>query len=172
MHGRQEKMAEKIAEQAAPIFKPTERVEDHWPNANPIAEKAKIEVVLDATPVTDGRRKRFYRRTAGYLIAAALLVGGLYGTAVFVRNSGIIPGFSNPFAAQVGVAKTDVNLRPEPNPNNDPLGVVTRNSRVRVVKREGDWYQVDVVEQGREVTPALPVDRGWLHGRYLEIEGN
>ncbi len=170
MDGRQEKIAEKLAEPAAPIYKPTERVEDHWPNSNAVVPKEKIEVVLEPLPVNGGRRKRFYRRTAGYLIAAALLVGGLYGTATFVRNSGIIPGFSNPFAAQVGVAKTDVNLRPEPNPNNDPLGVVTRNSRVRVVKKEGDWYQVDVVEQGREVTPPLSVNRGWLHGRYLTME--
>jgi uncharacterized protein YgiM (DUF1202 family) len=104
------------------------------------------------------------------LVLGAVFIGGLYGTSVFLRNAGLLPAFSNPFAAEIRVAKTDVNLRPEPNPNNEPLGVVTKNSRVRVVKKEGDWYQVDVVEQGREVDPSLSTNRGWLHGRYLEQE--
>jgi serine/threonine protein kinase len=166
--GRPERMAEKLAAPPPVVYKPTERVEDLWPNQT-LPHKDKIEVVLEEPPKGPGFVAK-NRRTIAFLFLIAIFIGGLYGTSVFLRNSGILPAISNPFAAEIRVAKTDVNLRPEPNPNNDPLGVVTKNSRVKVVKKEGDWYQVDVVEQGREVNPPLAVDRGWLHGRYLEQE--
>jgi Serine/threonine protein kinase len=132
-------------------------------------QKDKIEVVLEEEVKGPGFISR-HRRALMLLVLGAVFIGGLYGTSVFLRNAGLLPAISDPFAAEIRVAKTDVNLRPEPNPNNDPLGVVTKNSRVRVVKKEGDWYQVDVVEQGRDASPPLSTNRGWLHGRYLELE--
>jgi len=161
-------MAEKIAAPPPVVYQPTERVEDHWPNQTPPV-KDKIEVVLEEPSKRPGFFSR-HRRALMLLVLIGVFIGGLYGTSVFLRNSGILPAFSNPFAAEIRVAKTDVNLRPEPSPNNEAYGVVTKNSRVRVVKKQGDWYQVDVVEQGREVDPPLAVTRGWLHGRYLELE--
>jgi serine/threonine protein kinase len=166
--GRPERIAEKLPPAPAVIYKPTERVEDHWPNQNG-PQKDKIEVVLEDEVKRPGFISR-HRRALMLLVLGAVFIGGLYGTSVFLRNAGLLPAISNPFAAEIRVAKTDVNLRPEPNPNNDPLGVVTKNSRVRVVKKEGDWYQVDVVEQGRELDQPLTTNRGWLHGRYLEVE--
>ncbi len=171
--GRPEKLAEKLPEPAAPIYKPTERVEDHWPNAGPLPVNNRLEVPLEHYDDEAGKSrfaKWIGKRAMVYGIAAVFLISALYATSVFVRNSGVIPTVSNPFAAEMARATTDINLRPEPSPNNTPLGVVTRNSRVRVVKKEGDWYQVDVVEQGREANPRLSTNRGWLHGRYLEME--
>jgi serine/threonine protein kinase len=130
--GRPERMAEKLAAPPPVVYQPTERVEDHWPNQGTPPHKDKIEVVLEEPPKGPGFIAR-HRRALMLLVLGAVFIGGLYGTSVFLRNSGILPAFSNPFAAEIRVATTDVNLRPEPNPNNDPLGVVTKKSRVRVV---------------------------------------
>lgn len=170
INGRPERLAEKPPPAPAVVYKPAERVEDHWPNQTPPV-KDQIEIVLEQPVKGPGLIAR-HRRALMFIILIAVFVGGLYGTSVFLRNSGILPAFSNPLQTDVRIAKTDVNLRPQPNPNNDPLGVVTRNSRVQVVKKQGDWYQVDVVEQGRVVDPPLTTNRGWLHGRYLEAAEN
>ncbi len=184
INGRPERMAEKIAAADGRMEVGTDRVSG-WHDLNrrvsppadaggtdlSVSHKDKIEVVLEEPVKGPGFIAR-HRRALILLVLGAVFIGGLYGTSVFLRNSGILPAFSNPFAAEIRIATTDVNLRPEPSSNNEAYGVVTKNSRVRVVKKEGDWYQVDVVEQGRDADPPLSTNRGWLHGRYLELEEN
>ena len=70
-------------------------------------------------------------------------------THAYLRNAGILPDIASMFRSQTGRANTDINLRPSPNVNNDPIGLVTKNSKVRIVKSQNNWYQVDVIEQGR-----------------------
>jgi serine/threonine protein kinase len=168
--GRPEKMAERLPDVPVAAAMPIERVEDHWPNAKPVPPKQKLEVVLEQPAAKPRRSRAAYKRAASYVLLFVIFVAGLYGTSVFLRNSGIIPSVSNPFASETGVATTDVNLRPEPSPNNEPLGVVTRNSRLTIVSKQDSWYQVDVVEQGRQLDPPLAVTRGWLHGRYVTLD--
>lgn len=173
--GRPERMAERLeggTDRVSGWHDLTRRTmppADAGGSALSVPQKDKIEVVLEDEVKRPGFISR-HRRALILLVLGAVFIGGLYGTSVFLRNAGLLPAISNPFAPELRVAKTDVNLRPEPNPNNEPLGVVTKYSRVRVVKKEGDWYQVDVVEQGRDVDPPLTTNRGWLHGRYLEQE--
>jgi hypothetical protein len=69
-----------------------------------------------------------------------------------------------------GKANTDINLRPEPNANNDPIGLVTKDSKVRIIKIQNNWYQVDVLEQGRDRDPPLSTNRGWLNGKYVDLD--
>ena len=71
---------------------------------------------------------------------------------------------------KVGRANTDINLRPEPSADNRPIGLVTKDSRVRILKTQNNWYQVEVIEQGREPDIPLSTNRGWLHGRYVALE--
>lgn len=118
-------------------------------------------------------RKRRIPRIA--LVFGAFLVmfaGGLYAASMYFRSMNIsVPEISNPFApARMGTANTDINLRPEPSANNEPIGVVTRNSRLRIVKIQNNWYQVDVIEQGRSRPVPLPTNRGWLYGRYVDLD--
>ena len=94
----------------------------------------------------------------------------LYGTSAYLRGVGILPQIHNPFSAQTGHANTDINLRPDPSVNNDPIGLVTKNSRVRIVKIQNNWYQVDVLEQGRTREEQLPITRGWLNGKYIDLD--
>ena len=117
------------------------------------------------------RRRRSFRRIATTLITAAILIGFLYGTAVYLRGLDILPQF--PWAAanqEMGTANTDINLRPLPSSNNEPIGVVTRNSRVRILEARNNWYHVDVIEQGRQPSEPLSTNRGWIYGRYVDLD--
>jgi hypothetical protein len=115
-------------------------------------------------------RNRRLRRIATFAILLLIFAGGLYGTSAFLRSRGILPPISNPFASKTGHANTDINLRPEPNANNDPIGLVTKDSKVRILKTQNNWYQVDVLEQGRDRDTPLPTNRGWLNGKYVDLD--
>lgn len=129
---------------------------------------------IDASPaehqVPRSLRSIRKRRFATFAVLLVLFAGGLYGTSAFLRSRGILPPISNPFTAKMGTANTDINLRPEPNANNEPIGLVTKNSRVKILRTENNWHQVDVVEQGRERDAQLATTRGWLNGRYVDLD--
>lgn len=137
----------------------------------PIANGA--AVASTAPPAVPVKKKRkTLRRLTTFVIFLGLFAGILYGTASYMRGKGFLPEIRNPFKTQTGVANTDIYLRPSPNTDNDPIGLVTKNSKVRIVNSQNNWYQVDVIEQGRSRGPALPVARGWLNGKYVDIDGN
>jgi hypothetical protein len=104
-------------------------------------------------------------------IIFAIFAGLMYGAYYYVTTHPLYQEVTSIFGgAKTGRANTDINLRPEPNPNNEPIGVVTKNSRLRIVKTQNNWYQVDVLEQGRERGAPLPTTRGWLNGRYVDLD--
>lgn len=116
------------------------------------------------------KRSRIFRRVAAFAIFLVIFTGILYGTHAYMRGAGILPEFHNPFKTQTAVANTDVNLRSQPNTDDDPIGYVTKNSKVRIVNSQNNWYLVDIIEQGR-VRPNQPsVTRGWLNGKYLDMD--
>lgn len=115
-----------------------------------------------------GRAKRY----AAFFIFICIFTGLLYGTASYMRGRGILPEITNPFRSQTAVANTDIYLRPTPNTDNEPIGLVTKNSRVRIVNSQNNWYQVDIIQQGRPRNSPPNATRGWLNGRYLELESN
>ena len=145
---------------------PIQRVEDYWPNVS----EQNNEVIIQQPASKLRRQKRFARRIFSFALLLCVFAAALYGTSSYLRGKGILPSISNPFAEQTGRANTDINLRPAPNANNDPIGLVTKNSRVRVVKTQNNWYQVDVLEQGREPAEPLTTTRGWLSGRYIDLD--
>ncbi len=116
------------------------------------------------------KKRKALRRIATFVIFFAIFGGILYGTASYMRGKGILPEIRNPFKTQTAVVNTDVNLRQSPNTDNDPIGLVTKNSKVKIVNSQNNWYQVDVIEQGRARSVTLPVTRGWLNGKYLDID--
>jgi uncharacterized protein YgiM (DUF1202 family) len=99
-----------------------------------------------------------------------MFTGVLYGTASYMRGKGVLPEIRNPFRTQTATANTDIYLRPSPNTDNDPVGLVTKNSKVRIVNSQNNWYQVDVIEQGRPRNAAVSAARGWLNGKYLDLD--
>ncbi len=58
-----------------------------------------------------------------------------------------------------GIVKTDVRLRPDPSTNNRSFGIVTQGSRARVVNARNNWYEIEVLQQGRD-DPTPPIVGG------------
>ena len=112
---------------------------------------------------------KLLRRFAMIGVLVLALIGGLYATHTYLPGLVSLPQVL-PWTPQTGTANTDIYLRPAPNPNNDPIGLVTKNSRIRIVKTQNNWYQVDVIEQGRQRADAPPGTRGWLNGKYIDLD--
>lgn len=69
-----------------------------------------------------------------------------------------------------GKTTTDVNLRPDPSNTNDPIGIAEQGSRVRVLSINNNWYEVQVIEHGRDkMNPDSP-DRGWINKKYFLLD--
>jgi len=118
------------------------------------------------------RKQSRLRRLGVFAIFLVTFTGILYGTATYMRGRGIFPEIRNPFKKQTAVASTDIYLRNAPSTDNDPIGLVTKNSRVRIVNSQNNWYQVDVVEQGRVQAYQANATRGWVNGKYIDIDDN
>ena len=134
-----------------------------------------ITPVVAAAPPKASRQRTWkgpLRRLAIFLAFALVFTGALYGTAIYFRNNGILESVRNRISPKIAVANTDVYLRPSPNTNNDPVGLATKNSRVRIVATQDNWYQVDIVEQGRERVGGPNSTHGWLNGKYVDLQEN
>ncbi|MGD9561169.1 MAG: protein kinase [Pyrinomonadaceae bacterium] len=117
------------------------------------------------------RKRTAFRSLAAVVVFLAMFAGGLFVTHSFLQNSGLLPaGIFGGASYPTGRANTDINLRPEPNTENDPIGLVTRNSRVRIVKMQNNWYEIDVIEQGRQRDDGSSATHGWLNGRYIDLD--
>jgi hypothetical protein len=126
-----------------------------------------LSVPIEQMPMK--KKRRVFRKMAAFVVVIGLFAGILFGTHAYLRNTGAWPNISNPFKAQTAIANTDIYLRPSPSTNNDPIGLVTKNSKVRIVKTQNNWYEVDVVEQGRERNDQPSATHGWLNGKYLDL---
>ncbi len=116
------------------------------------------------------RKKSFMRRAAIVLLVFCLFTGFLYATHSFLRGAGILPEISNPFAKPTGTANNDVNLRADGDPNSQKIGLVPKNSRVRIVNSKDNWYEVDIIEFGRTKESPTDAERGWVNKRYINVE--
>jgi len=112
------------------------------------------------------------RRIAAFMLFIALFGGGLYAAGSYLRSSNLWASVWHSRANQTATANTDINLRAEPNANSDAIGLVTKNSKLRIVNSQNNWYQVDIIEQGRDRTGGPSANRGWLNGRYIDLDDN
>ena len=162
---------EKLQKTPAIPPKPTPRVEEHWPEQIQEQQKNVLNTIINEDRAENRKKKRRRnRRFAGLAIVLLLFIGGLYATSVFVQRAGVFDGLTAGGANKTGTANTDINLRPGPSADNEPIGLVTKNSKVRVIKIQNNWYQVDVIEQGRERDVPLSSNRGWLYGKYVDLD--
>ena len=69
-----------------------------------------------------------------------------------------------------GVTTTDVNLRPEANISNAPIGLAESGSKVKVLSADNNWYEVQVVSHGRTKIDPYSSDRGWINKRYVRFD--
>lgn len=151
--------------------KPALRIEDQWPEQIQEQQQNVLNTIINEDLELVRKRKgRRNRRFAAVAIVLLIFIGGLYATSVFVQQSGVFEGLTATGTGKTGTANTDINLRPGPSADNDPVGLVTKNSKVRIIKTQNNWYQVDVIEQGRERVVPLTTNRGWLYGKYVDLD--
>jgi serine/threonine protein kinase len=154
-----------------PQPQPMQRVENYWPQDDPESHHTPPQQIVIEQPVVRRSGRRAIRRAGAFLASIILFGGVLYSTGSFLRGRGYLPSFNFPWHTQTATANTDIYLRPDPSTNNDPVGLVTRNSKLRIVNSQNNWYQVDVVEQGRDrASPNLTATHGWLNGKYIDID--
>lgn len=116
-----------------------------------------------AEEVYSAKNKRSVsRRLAAYVVFLGLFAGVLYGTHFYLRGSGILPEISNPFASREAVALMDINLRAEPSTRNERVGIVSKNSRLKIISNDDNWYEVQIIEHGRPKENNNWADRGWI----------
>jgi len=116
------------------------------------------------------RKKSFMRRAAMFLIVICVFTGILYGTHSYLRGKGMLPEIKNPFARPTGTANNDVNLRIAGDADSQKIGLVPKNSRVRIVNSKDNWYEVDIIEYGRPKETPSDADHGWVNKRYIDVE--
>jgi uncharacterized protein YgiM (DUF1202 family) len=65
----------------------------------------------------------------------------------------------------------DVYLRSGPNRNNPSVGIAEKGSVVQVlsVSNSSNWYEVQVLKHGRDKEDPASADRGWVNGKYIEL---
>ena len=115
------------------------------------------------------RSRNFLHRAAIFVIFIGLFAGILYGTHNYLRGRTILPTIHNPFASQTGTATGDVYLRSTPNTENAAIGIVTKNSRLKITGSSDNWYEVDIIEQGDPTNSAISAKHGWVSGKYVDV---
>lgn len=111
---------------------------------------------------------RLFRFGAGMLIFL-VLVGSLFATYNYFLTTGFSL-FGSRANQKTGIASRDVYLRSDPSTNNEPIGLVSKNSKVRVVNMQNNWYQIVILEQGRPSTDPNSTDRGWAYGQFITLD--
>ncbi|HEX8286804.1 MAG TPA: serine/threonine protein kinase [Pyrinomonadaceae bacterium] len=111
------------------------------------------------------RKTGFLKRSATFIILLAVFAGILFATHNYMRGRGVLPQFSNPFAAQEAVATMDINLRQDPSTKNQPIGMISKDSRLKILSNDGNWYEVEVIEYGRQKENADWADSGWISAK-------
>ncbi len=135
----------------------------------PIVEEV-ISTYEDLPQFKEKTRQKSLRRFAAFIIFFGLFAGILYGTHNYLRGRGILPQISNPFKTLSGKTNTDLNLRPAPSNRNEPIGMVSKDSRVKILNTSDNWYEVEVIEYGRPKENPNYADRGWVYSKYVDMQ--
>ena len=164
------KLKNLVGANRAPLVVPVTSVDvEKKPDSPPqMQEPIQEPVVIYQQPK---RNKNFANRGGVFIIFIVLFAGILYATHNYLRGRGILPQVSNPFgSAPTGTANGDVFLRSTPDTNNAPVGIVTKNSRLKVVGSQDGWLEVDIIEQGSQRDTPNSANHGWVSGKYVDIQ--
>jgi len=129
-----------------------------------------LKTYIDEEEAAPVRKRSFWRRAGMLLLFLAVFAGALGITQKYLRTGRLIPQVNNPFVKQQGIAVNDVNLRVEANADSQKIGMIPKASRVRIVNSKDNWYEVDVLEYGRQKENPSDVDHGWVNKRYIDIQ--
>jgi serine/threonine protein kinase len=134
------------------------------PNARP------VDGFVPRPQYQQGRRS--LRALYAFLIILAF-AGILLATHFYVSRQRALTSTpssnaASPDVGREGVITTDVKLRPDPSMNNRSIGIVTQGSRARVLTTDSNWYEIEVLQQGRD--DPNTANRGWVNKRFLNVD--
>ncbi len=117
-------------------------------------------------------------RKKSFLVAIILVLafsGMLLATHKYVTSRwnpiADIPVMSDLFVVgREGLTTTDVNLRPDASTSNTPIGLAESGSRVKILKIDSNWYEVQVLQHGRAKADPFSADRGWINKRFVKFD--
>ena len=136
------------------------------PRLRPKQKDQQPESVL---PATRGKRA---------LVAVALILafsGMLLATHKYVTSHwnplSTIPQIGQTLiVGREGVTTTDVKLRADASTTKAEIGLAERDSKVKVISENNNWYEVQVIEHGRPKADPYSSDRGWLNKRFVRFD--
>jgi hypothetical protein len=69
----------------------------------------------------------------------------------------------------VVTTRTDINIRSAPNRKSSRIGLVERNSEVRILRFNSDrkWCEIEILQHGRAREGQTLSDRGWVYSKTL-----
>lgn len=136
----------------------------------PVLEQLKQAHELEKPNVPQPKRK-WLRKLATFIILLGLFAGSLYATYNYLLGRGLLPSFGSFTSNKTGVATTDINLRSVPTAqNNQPIGMVTKDSKVQILQTKENWVEVEVIQYGRPKLRPNDANRGWAFGKYIKID--
>lgn len=147
-------------------IQPAESNKNQVAAPTPVAPEPQPEIVYK--PVKG--KKSFIRRSIAFLLFVGLFAGILYATHSYLRGRGVFPNFGIFYKQPQGIALVDVNLRPTAGVEGNPVGIVPKNSRVRIVNSKDNWYEIDVVEFSRPKENSSDAEHGWVNKRYIDVQ--
>jgi hypothetical protein len=139
------------------------------PKSEPIVEEI-VPAYEELPRSKENARQKSLRRFAAFIIFLGLFAGILYGTHNYLRGRGVLPQISNPFKMRTGKINIDLNLRPAPSNRNEPIGMISKDSRVKILDTSENWYEVEVIEYGRPKENPNYADRGWVYAKYVDVQ--
>lgn len=166
------KLNNPVGANRAPLVVPIANAElDKVPETQPPVLETTEEPPIIYRPAR--KSNQFLKRVAAFAIFIGLFAGILYATHNYLRGRGFLPSFGSLFKQQNGTANGDVFLRSTPNTSNSPIGIVTKNSRLKVTGSQDGWLEIDIIEQGNTTNAGNAADsasHGWVSGKYVDIQ--
>ena len=131
--------------------------------------KEKDEQLVPVLPASRGRRA---------LVAVGLILafsGMLLATHKYVTSHwnplATIPQIGQTLTVgREGVTTTDVKLRADASTAKPEIGLVERDSKVKVISENNNWYEVQVLQHGRAKVDPFTSDRGWINKKFVKFE--
>ena len=131
--------------------------------------KEKDEQLGTVLPASRGRRA---------LVAVGLILafsGMLLATHKYVTSHwnplATIPQIGQTLTVgREGFTTTDVKLRADASTAKPEIGLAERDSKVKVISENNNWYEVQVIEHGRPKADPYSSDHGWLNKRFVRFD--
>jgi serine/threonine protein kinase len=116
------------------------------------------------------KKGKFLRRATMFIILLGIFGTALFATQNYLQTGRFFPKLQNIFSQTIGVANSDVNIRPTAGTEQDKIGLVPKGSRVKVLNSKDNWLEIDIIELGRPKDNANDAEHGWVNRKYIDIQ--